>query len=316
MKQTTLLETKEVTQVRDLKAGEHFSGTLRVIDASVATTKKGSPYVRLQLGDKSGTIGAKQWKTGDLSKFEGFVQIEAKAEEYQGEISLKIIDATQVDSSRVNLEDLLPTTDRNINEMADQAFEYMGGLETPELSRFMVGFFEDLWDRYKTSPAATRHHHACVGGLLHHSLSMAEMVVGLGIPGVNQELLIAGALVHDIGKIEEYSVESGFGFTTRGRLIGHVVMGIVMLEKVMPDERPAWADELIHMVASHHGKREWGSPVVPATREALLLHQLDMLDSRLQGAADALGQAPNGQEWTSYLPMFETRLLIEKKDDG
>ena len=311
MKQTTLLE--ERTDVRGLRSGDHFSGILRVVEASVMTTKRGSPYIRARLGDKTGTIAAKHWKSGDLKPFDGFIRIEAVAEEYQGEVELKIIDAAAVEPSKVRLADFLPTVEGDRDEMVREFMDFAANLEKPGLADYMVGVFdEDVLGRFKMAPAATKNHHAAVGGLLLHSLEMTRAAIKFEAPqrfGVDEELLIAGALVHDIGKIEEYGVETGFQRTTSGMLLGHIVQGIMILEASAPDPRPEWMDRLLHMVASHHGRLEWGSPVRPATPEAMLLHELDMIDSRLQAVAEALGQSNGEGEWTGWVSMLDTKVL-------
>jgi 3'-5' exoribonuclease len=172
---------------------------------------------------------------------------------------------------------------------------------------------DEFLPRFANSPAARGMHHAYIGGLLEHTLSMAAIATTLAqhYPHVNKDLLISGTLLHDMGKAIEYTMEESFEYSEDGRLVGHIVRAIVMVEKAAAELDFPENDlrHLIHLIASHHGTREWGSPVVPKTIEAILLHQLDLLDSRVQGFFDYLQNDDGDESWTlKPSPMFKTKL--------
>jgi 3'-5' exoribonuclease len=172
---------------------------------------------------------------------------------------------------------------------------------------------------YDNAPAARNMHHAYIGGLMEHTLSMATLANYLAnhFPYVNRDLLLAGTLLHDMGKAIEYDISKSFSFSEDGRLVGHITRAVVLVEKAaaeiggFPEEE---LRHLVHLIASHHGTLEWGSPVLPKTLEAILLHQIDLLDSRVQGFFDHLANDNGEEAWTvksSY--MFGTEL---RRPDG
>jgi 3'-5' exoribonuclease len=157
-------------------------------------------------------------------------------------------------------------------------------------------------NRFADAPAARVMHHAYIGGLLEHSLSMTSLarLLATHYPYVNKNLLVSGTLLHDMGKTMEYSIDGSFGFSEDGRLVGHIVRGVVLIEKAAAELKfpPDELQQLIHLIVSHHGALEWGSPVKPKTLEAILLHQLDLLDSRVQGFFDHLRNDTGNETWT------------------
>jgi 3'-5' exoribonuclease len=203
-----------------------------------------------------------------------------------------------------DLGDFLPSSLRTRADMVAELQRYVADVSEPWqglLTHLLLN--EDFLQLFATSPAARGMHHAFIGGLMEHSLSMAKL--GQMLAGhyayVNKDLLVSGALLHDIGKTAEYSIEGAFSISNDGRLVGHIVRAIVMIEKAAeaiafpPDQ----LQQLIHLIASHHGTHEWGSPVVPKTLEAILLHQIDLLDSRVQGFMDHVREDSSEMDWTS-----------------
>ena len=172
---------------------------------------------------------------------------------------------------------------------------------------------DDFLARYADSPAARTMHHAYIGGLLEHTLSMAAIanMLATHYPYVNKDLLLSGTLLHDMGKTEEYSIDGSFGFSEDGRLVGHITRAVILLEQAaaeldFPQEE---LRQLVHLILSHHGTLEWGSPVKPKMLEAVLLHQIDLLDSRVQGFLDHLQDDAGDETWTvKKSPMHGTEL--------
>jgi len=209
----------------------------------------------------------------------------------------------------------LPSSRRSIQEMIDELHQVIGDLNQPWQD--LVGHIlldEDFIGKFANAPAARTLHHAYVGGLMEHTLSMASIARYLArlYPYVNLDLLLSGVLLHDSGKPFEYDTSASFNFTDEGRLVGHISRALIMVEQAaaaLHNFRDEDLQQLLHLIASHHGILEWGSPVVPKTLEAILLHQIDLLDSRVQGFYDYLRSEGGKSLWTSKRSlMFSTEL--------
>jgi 3'-5' exoribonuclease len=306
--------------VREIEPGDEVDQVFHVREASSATTKHGKPYLRATLGDATGEVGAIQFDVDEkvLESFPkgGYSRVRAVAESYKGKVSLKIAQARAAEGTEADPADFVPTTDEDVKALKKELVKLVRSVRRPELASALRAFFDDaeFVERFTRAPGATSYHHACAGGLLEHTVwvaRQADAVAGSNAR-LDRDLLVAGALLHDIGKMEELSGEAGFEKTDAGNLVGHVVLGALMF-----DERARGIEDLpedtrlafLHMLLSHHGQRDWGSPVLPATAEALALHHLDNLDARVS-AADAavrVAAAP-GTRWTEYNKMLGVRV--------
>ncbi len=281
------------------------------------TTKNNKPYLLGTLADKTGTIRAVFWEVPahvDAWVRPGVaVLVTGKVTRYQEALQINISDLNPWLEPDMRL--FLPVSYRPVEEMEADLQALMGSLSAPWRALVeQVVLDPDLYPRIVAAPAARAMHHAYLGGLLEHTLSMARLaqVIAGHYPYVNLDLLLAGVLLHDVGKALAYEVESEFAYTTDGRLVGHIVRGITLVEMAAAElgDVPAEAvQELVHLIAAHHGTLEWGSPVVPKTLEAVLLHQIDLLDSRAQGFLDHFRQDNGNEEWSSRpSAMFRTEL--------
>ncbi|MEM7111853.1 MAG: HD domain-containing protein [Chloroflexota bacterium] len=274
-------------------------------------TKDGRPYLLCTLRDKTGQINAVFWNVPDY--IDSWAQ-SGKVALITGKVS-RYKDALQVNITDLNIESspdlaiFLPTSQRSREEMVDELTERIGTLSEPWQSLLSdLLLQEPFHSKFVNAPAARGMHHAYLGGLLEHTLSMAAIGEHLAqhYSYVNKDLLLAGTLLHDMGKAIEYDVHTSFGFSEDGRLVGHIVRAIVMVETAaqkhnIPEDQ---LRELVHLIASHHGKLEWGSPMQPKTLEAILLHQIDLLDSRIQGFFDHLSNDIGGGEWSAKSSMM------------
>lgn len=279
-------------------------------------TKDGRPYLLYTLRDNSGQVGGVFWDVPDYVRAwvkPGVVAlITGRVNSYKETTQIM---ATDMNSSpNPDLADFLPASQRSRDEMVAELYAYIEELAEPWqqlVSHLLLA--EDFLPRFVSAPAARTMHHAFIGGLLEHSLSMTKLahLLAAHYPHVDRNLLVAGTLLHDMGKTAEYSLENSFAISPDGKLVGHIVRAIIMIEKAAAaiDFPENLLRQLVHLVASHHGTLEWGSPVVPKTLEAILLHQIDLLDSRVQGFWDHIREDSGEGEWTAQdSRMFGTNL--------
>lgn len=309
--------------VADLSAGDDLLNEPFLLhDLIRRETKDGRPYLLVTYRDKTGQISGVFW---DLPEdIEGWIRpgivtlVTGRVSNYKGALQISTTDLNP--SMVADMDDFLPASKRSTKEMIAELQQTIGEVDQPWnrlLTRILLG--PEFLKRYASSPAARLLHHAYVGGLIEHTLSMAGIAKFLAgyYPYVDKDLLISGVLLHDLGKVMEYDTDAAFEFTEDGRLVGHIVRAIVVVEKAaaeLGDIPENDLRQLIHMIASHHGYLEWGSPVLPKTLEAILLHQIDLIDSRIQGYFDHLRNDSGGGMWSSKSSMmFSTDL---RKPEG
>jgi 3'-5' exoribonuclease len=304
--------------VTDLTDGDDLlNEPFLVQDVARRETKDGRPYLLETFRDKTGQIGGVFWDVPpDVDDWirPGIVtMVTGRVSNYKGTLQISTTDLNPVNDP--NMENFLPSSKRSREEMVVELQGVIDGLSQPW--KGLVGriLLEPAFmASYVNAPAARIMHHAYVGGLLEHTLSMVKIgrLLAKHYPYVNKDLLVSGILLHDMGKAIEYTTGPTFDFTEDGRLIGHISRAAILIElaaKEMGNFPAPQLQHLIHLVLSHHGIQEWGSPVVPKTLEAVLLHQIDLLDSRVQGFFDHLRNDSGGEVWTvkSSL-MFSTEL--------
>ena len=283
---------KDKYWARDLTPGVSLQSTFLATDASVRTDSRGTPYLSLRLTDKTGSVDARMWRLpkellGGLDGPEKYVQVEGNAHEYRGMLQVKVESLKVLGTDEVEEEDYLPATEMDRRALAAEIVETGRRSENAHLRELFERMFsdEELWDAFCAAPAAKAMHHARVGGLLEHSVHCLRLAKALAeIYPVNRELFLFGAIFHDVGKTKELSWESGgFSYTTEGRLQGHVILGdriVAAHVAQIPGFSEDLALQLSHIMLSHQGEREYGSPEQPKTIEALLVNLLDNLDAR------------------------------------
>lgn len=304
--------------VSDLNAGDELTNEPFLLQEIVRrTTKDGRPFLLGTLRDRTGAVSYVFWDVPDYVEHwvrAGLVVlVTGRIASYKDALQISISDMNA--AFNPDMTAFLPSSQRPREEMIDELVEKISRLAEP-----WQGLVEELLladtflPRFANAPAARTMHHAYIGGLLEHTLSMATLAEQLAdhYPYVNKDLLVAGALLHDMGKALEYTVEESFSFSDDGRLVGHIVRAVVMVEAAAEKLGTLSLEQrrqLVHLIASHHGTQEWGSPVVPKTIEAVLLHQIDLLDSRVQGFFDHLNNDSGDDGWTVKASnMFNTEL--------
>ena len=303
--------------VKGIKDRDQIREVFLVKEKITAMAKNGKPYLTIKLMDKSGDVDAKVWDNVDevAGRFEknDFLEVSAKASVYLGKLQLVISELRKVPEEDVALADFLPETERDIKEMEGELAALLQTISNCWLKSLLEGFFTDpeLMALYRVAPAAKGMHHVYLGGLLEHSLAVASLVDAV-VPlynGLNRDLLIAGALLHDVGKVREMMFFRSFDYSDEGKLIGHITIGVEMIhERVcrIPGFPPDLAMQLKHLILSHHGQYEYGSPKRPKTVEATVLNYLDDLDSKINGIRTHISKEGEQQgAWTSYHRLYD-----------
>lgn len=306
--------------VSDIKENDRVESYFLVKDKNIAMAKNGKPYINIKLMDRTGEIEARVWDNAEeiAGQFEknDIVTIKGRGSLYQGKVQLSLIDVRKAPEGVASAADFLPRSEREPDDMLSELKGIISGIREPYLKRLMDSFVDDqaFVESLKAAPAAKGMHHVYIGGLLEHVLSVANLVTELSkhYTGVNRELLLTGSILHDMGKTKELSYKGAFDYTDEGRLLGHIVIGIQMLDEKIKGiegfpEKTAML--LRHMIASHHGELEFGSPKRPKTLEALLLHHIEDMDAKVNAYQAAITKETNEEtSWTSYQKMFERYL--------
>lgn len=288
-----------------------------VRDKTVGMAKNGKPYLSLKLMDRSGEIEGRVWDRVDelspLFERNDFILVAGKASVYLGKMQLVIQELSRVDESQVELADFLPVSARPVAEMVAELQNLVAGFSDAHLRRLMEAFLADeQWlAAFSRAPAAKAMHHVYLGGLLEHSLAVAALADDIcrRYPGVHRDLLITGALLHDVGKVNELRFERAFEYSDAGKLLGHIVIGVEMVEeklRTIPGFPLELAILLKHLLLSHHGQYEYGSPKRPKTLEAVILNFIDDLDSKINGVRAHLEKEGAGDTgWTQYHRLYD-----------
>lgn len=325
------------TFVADLVLDTHLQSTFLASAKSTRMTRSGNPYLCVTLTDRTGSIEARAWdnaeQLGRRFDADDFVAVSAAVTSYQDTLQLKLLDIERVDDDQIELADYLPTSRWDPEALWAQLKELiLEQVRAPLMRSFFKTLFGqgELTDRFKRAPAAKSNHHDYIGGLLEHVLSMARVAVDLAdhyaryYPGlINKDLLLAGCVLHDLGKCRELSYSRSFHYTTHGQLIGHIPHGIELVNDIVSRMQTTPPEEMIlqikHLILSHHGRLDYGSPVRPRTPEAMLLHQIDMIDSRMNMCAkifdEHADQDQGPDRWTGYHRALETRIYLGGEHD-
>ncbi len=315
------------TFVNVLKAGESVDDAFVARDKQLAHKKNGDPYLSLSLVDRSGDIKAVIWdNVRAINKvFEAgdYVRVKGNVREYKDTLQVVVRHLERADPDHVDAKDFLPATDRDVNQMLDQLIQISKTVEDKHLSRLLAAFFADktFVDLFKTAPAAKKMHHAYLGGLLEHTLSIVRLIqaVSTHYKGVDKNLLLTGGILHDIGKVYELSYETHIDYSDPGRLLNHIVIGVEMLEKRISrlHDFPQDLSVLLkHLIVSHHGTRDFGSPEPPKTLEAIILNYLDDMDAKVTGVRAFMDAESPDAAWTSYHRLMERFFFKGKTGDS
>lgn len=309
----------------DWADGDVVDEILLVRDKQVRTNRNGNMYLQLELDDRSGSISGRYWNSTEVEgrSFDSgdFLAIKGKVQLFQNQMQLIINSFQKIDGTKVNAADFIPTTDKDIEKLVQDLRQHLGKVKDPQLQALARAYLMDekFMDGLRRAPAGIRNHHAYIGGLLEHIVSLLNVADRISdlYPTLNFDLLRLGIFLHDLGKVRELSYDRVFSYSDEGQLIGHLVIGVSMLDDklLIASEllgEPISQDlvlELKHLILSHHGTYEFGSPKLPMTPEAVALHHLDNLDAKVHNFTRTIyDDAQPESRWTPYDPQLGRRL--------
>lgn len=308
--------------LQDCKAGDRYEGTVLVNEwKEVPFRQKPGTYLVLTCQDRTGMLQGKVWDVDPrvllwLKDHDVFA-IRAMVSEYRGTLELTIEQLQCIPENEVDLTVLLPSSPIAAEELESRLSRLIAKIKQPELRTLIENLLShpEWGSAYRKAPAAMKVHQAYLRGLWEHSVRVAELAESMAghYPAIQRDLVIAGALLHDIGKIGEYSYERGIKFTTEGRLLGHIVLGIELIMEEMAtitDFPRELRSKLLHIITSHHGRYEWQSPKRPKLMEALVIHYADAIDAEICQFEQAKENHPD-EEWSPYIPSMERYIYLK-----
>lgn len=297
--------------IADLQNGMMVNDIFLVSEIQKRTTKDGSLYLTMTLMDKTGPMKAILWayseKEHALIKKGDFVEAKGVVGEYNNTLQMRLLSITQVTEEKVSKDDFLRATEKNREQLFAKVKSILDEVADPYLKRLVDSFLSDkeFMDKFFRAPAANIMHHPFLGGLLEHTHNVVRICKALTFiySQADADLLVCGAFLHDIGKVTEYTYEKVIDFSTAGRLKGHLVIGAEMVRErasKIPNFPPDLLLKVEHLILSHHGIKEWGSPIEPMTFEANLLHFVDNMDAKSQMFDEARRSADESAEWSAF----------------
>jgi 3'-5' exoribonuclease len=297
--------------VKDLAADQMVTGFFLVHEKEIRNSNSGKPYLRMELGDKSGTVEARMWDQFDAMakgvSRDDFVKVQGRVELYRNKPQLVLQQFRVAKPEEIDLSDFLPHTKQDVGELYKKLLAHAEGMKNPWLKKLVTTILSDpqMAARYRRAPAAKVMHHAYLGGLLEHVVGLCGLSTQIAAhyPELDVDLLLTAAMLHDVGKLDELCYERSVGYTTEGQLLGHIVMELETVTKAMNEIEgfPAKLKIVVqHMLISHHGQYEFGSPKLPMIREALVFHYMDDMDSKIAAVRAAMDINSGEEDWSAY----------------
>jgi len=329
-----LLHTKTmkdiyIADLANFDEGKLFDGYFLVLGKQTATTKTNKPYLNLILGDNTGQLEASVWDPTDPRIAKDFskgdiVKARGSASRYNDRLQMKVDQLRLAQAGEVDKADMLPSTKQDVATLWNALRGFVESVTNPDLKRLLTTLLDQpaLAEAYREAPAAKQLHHAWLGGLLEHVVSLCTLAdrVAPHYPLIDRDLLVTGVILHDIGKVRELSWEIGFEYTIEGMLLGHIQIGAALAERTidsLPDFPPKLKTLVLHLILSHHGKLEFGSPKLPMIPEALMLNFIDDLDAKMQAVSSEFdksvreGKGPG--ELTNKVWSLDNRQLLNTR---
>jgi 3'-5' exoribonuclease len=315
------MERRYMAQLTD---GDSVEEVYLVVDKQLRANRNGNLYLQLDLRDRTGAMGARLWNVGEpvFRTFEAgdFLRVKGKVQLFQGALQMILSHIERVPETRVDLSDFLPHTEKDVSKLYERLRALLLSVGEPHLRALAECFLMDqeFVDQFCRAPAGVRIHHAYLGGLLEHVVTLldaADRIAPL-YPEVNRDVLLMGVFLHDVGKVRELSYSSSFAYTDEGQLLGHLAIGVEMLDEKARQAAELMAEpfptelrlRLAHMILSHHGSYEFGSPKLPMTPEAIALHYLDNLDAKVHIFLRDIREDRGPTPWTPYNANLDRRL--------
>jgi len=313
--------------INEIGPGETVDDIYLVREPILRSTSKGDLYIAMFLCDKTGQLSGRMWQATEavykaLPK-PGFVRVQGRSELYQNNLQIVVNNISVIDPSKIHIEDFLARTTKDVDQMFEEIKKLVARIKNPQLKALVDEFLADkeLMKNFCTAPGGVKLHHDYIGGLLEHTHNMLRVAVAILplYPDVQADLVLAGIFLHDIGKTEELSYDMAFSYTDSGQLIGHIVKSLLMvnqkaqqlLTRGMQVEQTV-LDALSHIILSHHGEYEFGSPKLPATAEAFMVYYIDDLDAKINQVTSAIDKEPGDSDWTGWQNALGTKLYRKR----
>jgi 3'-5' exoribonuclease len=318
-----------ITDLSKMDEGKPFDTFFLLLAVQQRTTSTGKPYLSLTLGDKSGQVEGRAWEPADpriardLVRGE-LVKVRGSVSRFKETLQVKVDQIRFALPTEADLSDMLPSTTYNVDDLWKQLITHANSITDPYLNHLISTLLDDpkISTAYKQAPAAKQLHHAWIGGLLEHVVSLLNLAdrVLPNYPILNRDLVLTGVILHDIGKTRELEWASGFDYTVEGTLLGHIQFGAALAEKTIdaiPNFPPRLKTIVLHLILSHHGKLEFGSPKLPMIPEALALNFLDDFDAKMQVIATeferAAQQGKGPSDFTDKVWALDQRQMLNTK---
>ena len=311
--------------VNTIRAGERVDDLFVLSRKTMGQKRDGSNYLTIALTDKTGSIKGVVWDNVDRIAARvnsgDFVRASGSISEYRGDLQFVVKALEPRPAQDLDPTDFIPATRHDIDRMVDQLQKLTGSMQNSYLKGLLDAFWNDpdFVQAFKTAPAAKKMHHAFVGGLLEHTLSMAVLADKIAghYRDVDRDVLITGVILHDLGKVREFDYQTRIDYSDEGRLISHIVIAVQMVEEKIAGIKnfPAELAMLVkHMIVSHHGERQFGAPEPPKTIEAVLLHYIDEMDSKLNAIREFIAADGSDEHWTGYHRLLERHFYKGQKN--
>jgi len=313
--------------INEIEPGETINDIYMVMEPILRSTTRGDLYIAMFLSDRTGQTNGRMWQATEtiykaLPK-PGFVHIQGRSELYQNNLQIIINNISVVDAEKVEVDDFLAKTDKDTGKMFEEVKKTVGRIKNPHLKALVEEFLDDTerMQKFCDAPGGMKLHHNYIGGLLEHTLNMLHVALAILplYPEVQSDLVLAGIFLHDMGKTEELSYDMAFSYTDSGQLIGHIVKTVLMVNQKADALRAKGTqidqtslDALCHIILSHHGAFEFGSPKLPATAEAFMVYFIDDLDAKLNQVAIAIDNEPGDSNWTAWKNALQTRIYRKR----
>ncbi len=313
--------------INTIGPGETINAIYVVREPILRSTTRGDLYIAMFLCDRTGQLNGRMWQASEVVYKSlpkpGFVHVQGRSELYQNNLQIVVNNIAAIDPSKVKVEDYLARTSKDCGLMFKEVQEIIGSIKHPQLAALTAAFLADepLMKSFCTAPGGMKMHHDCIGGLLEHTHGMlraAKAILPL-YPQVQADLVLAGVFLHDMGKTEELAYDMAFSYTDSGQLIGHISKSLLMIHRKADALRasgkpisPEVLDAISHIILSHHGAYEFGSPKLPATTEAFMVYYLDDLDAKMNQVTSAINEEVSESNWTAWQSTLQTRLYRKR----
>ncbi|GLI34539.1 CRISPR-associated endonuclease Cas3'' [Desulforhabdus amnigena] len=303
--------------IADIQPSQEVATSFVLTDKQIRTARNGTNFLTLKLVDRTGEITGRVWEKADevarTISTGSAVFVNGRSETFRDELQLQVQQIFPIPATEVDPADFLPVCPVDPEILLEKLKKIVGKIKRRSLVQLMRQILRDreLMERFKLAPAAKSMHHAYLGGLLEHTAAVAELASRISehYPGLDRDLLIVGAILHDIGKIEEFVYDLSIDYSHSGRLLGHMILGVQILEEKLSTLKNFPGEEALllkHLILSHHGDAQFGAVKLPMTREAFVLHFADDLDAKMNTLTRIMEDCKNGDEtWTAYQPLFD-----------